>query len=96
MLDENQYQTLHQTFDKILLSSHVTKPIIANTCLHILREHPDFLKNYNHLFQPSSSYQFLKQNLSTLIRFTAISILRIFQSIGNIKYWHASYYDTKK
>jgi hypothetical protein len=87
---EKEYHRLCKTCDKILLSNQAIKPIIANTWLHILREHPDFLRNYQSLFQSLSQYQLIKQNLLTLVRFTTVSFVRLFQSIGNRKFWHTS------
>ena len=90
MINKNEYQLLCRAFDEILLFNKANNAIIANTWLHVLREHPVFLKNYNHLFQPSTSYRRSERNLLALVRFMAISIFRISQSITNRKLWYAS------
>ena len=89
MINKDEYQLLCRAFDKILQSDGVNDAIIANTWLHVLREHPVFLKNYNHLFQASTSYKRSKRYFFALVRFTAISIFRISQSISNKKWRYA-------
>ena len=86
----SQYQQLCLFFDKILLNKQTDKTIIANTWLHILREHPVFLKPYYFLYHPLPIGQKIKQNLLNLGRFSAISIIRISQSIFNQKYWYSN------
>ncbi len=90
MINKNEYQLLCQAFDQILVSDKVDNAIIANTWLHVLREHPVFLKNYNHLFQPLTRYKRSNLLLLAFVRFTAVSIFRISQSIINRRWWYAS------
>jgi hypothetical protein len=64
-------------FDKILLHKDVKPCIVANTYLHILNAHPDFLKNY-HLSKKTKIWQSIK--------FGLVSLYRVFQSIFNYDY----------
>ena len=90
MISKKDYQTLCQTFDEILLSDKADNTIIANTWLHILREHPIFLKNYVYLFGQTNSVQLAKRKISNLFRFVGISVFRILQSVIHLKFWHSA------
>ncbi len=90
MISKSDYQKLCDTCDEILLSNKADNTILANTWLHILREHPIFLKNYVHLFGCANSTQLIKRRISNLVRFLSIAIIRILQSIFNNKYWHTA------
>ena len=90
MISKSDYQALCKTCDEILLSNKTDNTILANTWLHILREHPIFLKNYDYLFGYTNSIQLAKRRILNLIRFIGISIIRILQSIINRKFWHAT------
>ena len=59
-------------FKKILLHKGRNQHIVANTYLHILNAHPDFLKNYN-LSKKTKIWQSIK--------FVLVSLYRFFQSI---------------
>ncbi len=90
MISENDYQKLCQTCDEILLSDKADNKILANTWLHILREHPFFLKNYDYLFEYTNSIKLAKRSILNLIRFVGISNIRILQSIFSSKLWHTA------
>ena len=64
-------------FDKVLLHRDRNQHIVANTYLHILNAHPDFLKNY-HLSKKTKIWQSIK--------FGLVSLYRVFQSIFNYDY----------
>jgi len=64
-------------FDKVLLHRDRNQHIVANTYLHIISAHPDFLKNYN-LSKKAKIWQSIK--------FGLVSLYRVFQSIFNYEY----------
>ena len=87
MINKKEYELLCRIYDKVLLHDSVSKYIVANTSLHILREHPDFLKKYQILFTSSR----LKSKFDTVFwlgRYTLISFIRIFSSLFNTKAWY--------
>jgi hypothetical protein len=53
-LNEEQYRKVCEACDRVLLSSGTTLERIAVPWLHVLREHPFFLKDYQSLFVVSS------------------------------------------
>ena len=67
MISKSDYQELCDTCDEILLSNKADNTILANTWLHILREHPIFLKNYVHLFGYANFTQLIKRRISNLL-----------------------------
>jgi hypothetical protein len=52
MLTEEQYKALCANCDSILVADDATMERIAIPWLHVLREHPVFLTQYEHLFTP--------------------------------------------
>jgi hypothetical protein len=65
-------------FDKVLLHRGSNQHIVANTYLHILDAHPEFLEKYN----PST-----KSKKWQSIRFGLVTLHRVFQSIFNKEYY---------
>jgi len=73
-------------FDKILIHKDSNEYIVANSYLHFLRDHPEFLKKYN----------ILKiERLLLVVRFKLVFIVRIFQSIFNRKYSYPNHEGVK-
>jgi hypothetical protein len=54
MLNEEQYRALCSTCDRLLMTPDVVRARIANPWLHIIREHPAFLVQYEDLFCPEN------------------------------------------
>lgn len=54
-MDENDYKKLCSVCDEILVDNNSSFERVAITWLHVIREHPEFLKHYNSLFLKSSS-----------------------------------------
>ena len=90
MISKNDYQNLCKVCDEILLSDKADNRILANAWLHILREHPVVLKNYDYLFKYTNSLKLINKDAKNLIRFAGIQIIRILQSIYNSKLWHTA------
>ena len=63
-------------FDKVLIHKDSNQYIVANTYLHVLKAHPEFLKKYN-LSKQVKIWLFVKSRL--------VSVIRILQSILNKK-----------
>jgi hypothetical protein len=87
MINKEEYQFLCRQHDKVLLHKDVTEGLVANVGLHIIREHPDFLRSYQYLFQ-SSRFIRLGVNFLSFFRFTAITVVRVIYSIFNKNNWH--------
>ena len=52
-MNEEQYRSLCEACDRVLLSPDSTMERVAIPWLHIIREHPVFLENYRDLFEPT-------------------------------------------
>jgi hypothetical protein len=52
-LNEQQYRSLCEACDRVLLAPDSTMERVAIPWLHIIREHPVFLANYADLFEPA-------------------------------------------
>ena len=66
-------------FDKVLIHKDSNQYIVANTYLHVLKAHPEFLKKYN-LSKQLKIWHFVKSRL--------VSVIRILQSILNKKHYN--------
>lgn len=51
-MNENQYKELCRLTDQVLLAPDATPACVSIPWLHIIREHPVFLENYESLFLP--------------------------------------------
>ena len=65
-------------YDSILKHKSSNKYIIANTYLHILNAHPEFIEQYN---------LSAKEKIWQAIRFRLVTIVRVFQTIFDKKYY---------
>lgn len=91
-MTEKQYKELCQICDKILLLPDSTIERVAIPWLHVIREHPIFLKNYDYVFKIKNFFIF---KISLLIRSIYYYFLWLIFSINrnnNLKKW----YSTKK
>lgn len=66
-------------FDKVLIHKDSNQYIVANTYLHVLKAHPEFLKKYN-LSKQVKIWLFVKYRL--------VSVIGILQSILNKKHYN--------
>ena len=66
-----KYQEICKVYDQILINQSAPE-IVANQYLHLIKPHPEFIKNYN-------LPRFFKIYLP--LRFLLIEIIRILQSI---------------
>jgi len=51
-LNEDDYKLLCYECDNLLNDKNTSPERVSNSWLHIVREHPDFLKNYIDIFEP--------------------------------------------
>jgi len=70
-LNENQYQELCESCDRVLLAPEVTIERVAISWLHVIREHPIFLQNYEGLFGPEKNSKYLAKKIVRNLRFKA-------------------------
>ncbi len=89
-LNKQQYHKLSKICDELLLAKHTPKEVIAITYLHIIREHPELLKQYLYLFYKLTKIKQLKQTIVKQFRYFLISLLRSISAIFNAKFWQAS------
>ena len=57
-MKEDQYNTLCEACDRVLLSPDSTFERVAIPWLHVIREHPEFLKSYADLFKPGKGKRY--------------------------------------
>lgn len=67
-LTEEQYLQVCDACDSVLLSSDSTLERMSIPWLHVIREHPSFLKNYDMLFATSSALRNAVETLATKVR----------------------------
>ena len=63
MIDLQQYKDLCIACDKILDDASDLDEVISIPILHVLREHPHWLKQYNFLFNEYKNYKYKSKNL---------------------------------
>ena len=92
IIDLEKYKEICKVCDEILLSPEANEVTVAIPILHVIREHPVFLKQYESIFNTSS----VKKNKIKLGGSIIISIKLFFslffKSFSINKYW----YSTKK
>ena len=74
-MNENEYKSICNACDQVLLSSEAKLETIAIPWLHIIREHPVFINNYTKLLQPKkkrfsliSQISYIRKSLSNSIK----------------------------
>ena len=88
IIDLEKYKEICKVCDEILLSPDANEVIVSIPILHVIREHPVFLKQYESLFDKN---QIKKNKIKLGIGFkTGVKyILNIFfKSFSATKYWH--------
>ena len=75
-MKEQQYQELCDITDEVLLASDATPARVAIPWLHIVREHPVFLEQYEHLFIPYRWFQYHLKSQMHLFR-NILSIVKV-------------------
>ena len=68
-MTEVQYKTLCKFCDNVLNMNHFGSELIALPWLHVIREHPVFLTQYEELFNKQNSHSFLVFIRKTLVNF---------------------------
>jgi hypothetical protein len=88
IIDLEKYKEICKVCDEILLSPEANEVTVAIPILHVIREHPVFLKQYESIFDTSS----IKKNKIKLgIDFkTGLKFILnlFFKSFSATKYWH--------
>lgn len=62
-MTEEQYNSLCEACDRLLLAPDSSKEVIATPWLHIIRPHPIFFENYKEIFEPEKG-----KNLKRFVR----------------------------
>jgi len=75
-----KYQELCKVCDQILINNISTPQIVANSYLHVLKSHPEFLAKYD---------LSMAAKVWLSLRFRLISIVRVFQSIFDRKHYYS-------
>lgn len=73
-MTEKEFKELCDVCDSLLVANDTSVTRIANSWLHIIREHPVFLKNYEGLFRPSLPSVTIKNKLLQKVRKVASGI----------------------
>ena len=72
-MTSNQYKKICECCDSLLLSNETSDERVAINWLHVIREHPIYLKEYKNLLHPVGLYQKIKlyflQDIYNIIRF---------------------------
>lgn len=68
-MTEVQYKTLCKFCDNVLNMDHFGSELIALPWLHVIREHPVFLTQYEELFNKQNSHSFLVFIRKTIVNF---------------------------
>lgn len=76
-MNEKQYLALCEACDRILMASDSSIERVAIPWLHIVREHPVFLRNYEELFEASGTAKGFYRHLSRVLRNRASVIRQI-------------------
>ena len=67
-LNEKQYYQLHKACDHLLMGPDLTIERIAISWLHLIREHPQFLTQYEDLVKPISNVYVIKRKWERAVR----------------------------
>jgi len=82
-MNEKQYQELCNLCDKTLLAQDSKIERVAIPWLHVIREHPVFLKNYIELFEPTHSTRVLINKYKRMLRNYISAIRCIMKALIN-------------
>lgn len=83
-MTEEEYKQLCLTCDSILLSNDARLETVAIPWLHVLREHPIFLSQYEDLFQKKSSWKSLINIFINTLKKSS-QIIRLIVNISKLK-----------
>ncbi len=83
-MTEEEYKKLCLTCDSILLSNDALLETVAIPWLHVVREHPIFLSQYEDLFLKKSFWMFLKYNFFDTLKKLSQTI-RLIVNISKLK-----------
>jgi len=67
-VNEQQYRSLCEACDRVLLSPDSSMERVAIPWLHIIREHPVFLESYRDLFEPATDRNAVRRKLYRTFR----------------------------
>lgn len=84
-VNEEEYKLICESCDRLLLAPNVPPERVAISWLHVIREHPVFLKAYQSIFIPSLSNTVLNRIFFYEFRYLCIWLLHILKSIFSEK-----------
>ena len=90
-MNKLEYKKLCTECDNILMSTKSTIYTISIAWLHVIREHPIFLKNYYDIVDNKNNWNFFINSLGKVIRYRLTFIYTIFKAINNDnKKWYSA------
>ena len=93
-----QYQYLCRVADEILLAQDSSHVRVAIPWLHIVREHPFFIKNYEFLFEQKRRYSFILRMIKHFIR-NILSLCKVILMAvisNSYRHWHRQFSKQKQ
>jgi hypothetical protein len=90
IIDLEKYKEICKVCDEILLSPEANEVTVAIPILHVIREHPVFLKQYQNLF---TSTKIKKSNLiytDSIKKITKFLISSLLKSFNFKNFWHST------
>jgi hypothetical protein len=80
-LNEAQYRELCEACDSLLLSNDVQPETIAVSWLHVIREHPVFLKSYADLFSRPKTWHSRAKKIAKIAQYAVGCLRQIFRAV---------------
>ena len=80
-MNEQQYRSLCEVCDRVLLAPDSTIEQVAISWLHVIREHPAFLANYVDLFESAIGGRAIARKLWRFFRSRAVSFLQLLRAL---------------
>ena len=92
-LSKEQYDLLCKTSDKIMLDDRLTKVTLAISWLHIIKWHPEYLKQYKTLFNKINIFSKFTTYVFRIGYYTFSFIHSLAKSLFVKNYWTSSHKD---
>lgn len=90
-MNEAQYRELCEACDSLLLSNDVQPETIAVSWLHVIREHPFFLKRYDDLFAVPKTWLSSAKTIAKKVQYAAGCLRQMFRAVlFSGEYWRFS------
>ena len=78
-ITKKQYFNICKTCDDILLNSEDNAFKTANSFLHVIREHPNFLENYKRVFEKVNYFFIFYNFISNTLKFIKNILITTFK-----------------